>query len=305
MEPEESGTYVKNPESGPVIKEGSYNFKPYTDKEYVLKNCDGDVPDSKVTYTPWVDENWNCGDTTTTQTRTKTVTPYVWDIEEREWDEGTPVVTTETGTRALTKDEQYACPIPVKPAATGVPDDCDGDIFGSITVTPVEGVTYFIGEQEITGTVTSNGISVVAAVLDEGYVLDEGAVDEWTFESNPATDCVRAPETTYTEWVDGSYNCDDTTVVQTRTNAVTTYTWNVQTQSFVGSTVTTTETRTRDLTPVEIRACPPGDAPVPALFALRRRLRRATPHGRLTSGGRSRTSPSRSARPSPGPARTR
>lgn len=121
---EETQTYVGT-ETGPVVKEGSFYFKPYSDKEYVLKNCDGDVPDSKVEYTEWVDGTWECGDKTVTQTRTKTVTPYVWDLGEREWVEGTPIVTTETRTRDLTESEQFPCVVKIPvPATPSQSDPC-------------------------------------------------------------------------------------------------------------------------------------------------------------------------------------
>ena len=81
-------------------------------------------------------------------------------------------------------------PTEVTPAASGVPDDCDADPFGTITVVATEGVTYTLQDgSTITGTIAANGTNTVTANLAEGYVLAEGAMSEWTFTSNPATDC--------------------------------------------------------------------------------------------------------------------
>lgn len=96
----------------------------------------------------------------------------------------------------------------VSPNAVGVPDDCDADPFGTITVTPIEGVTYYTGGNVITGTIPANGVNVVTAVLAEGYVLAEGAKDTWTFESNPATGCVPTKPEPIRSSYDTSYlNC--------------------------------------------------------------------------------------------------
>ena len=51
-------------------------------------------PEDKTEYTNWVDGQFHCGDTTVTQTRTKTVTTYVLN-SDYQWI-GTPQVTTET-----------------------------------------------------------------------------------------------------------------------------------------------------------------------------------------------------------------
>jgi LPXTG-motif cell wall-anchored protein len=73
----------------------------------------GDQPQPKVEVTPWQDQSWPCGATTTTQTRTKTTTPYV--LVNGTWVAGTPVVTTETQTRNLLPSEITTCPSPEKP----------------------------------------------------------------------------------------------------------------------------------------------------------------------------------------------
>jgi hypothetical protein len=97
------------------------------------------------------------------------------------------------------KDQSdYTCPgdqlTEVTPHADGATDDCDPDSFGTITVTAVEGVTYTLQDDStITGTIAANGTNTVTAHLAENYVLAEGAVSEWTFESIPATDCPAPP----------------------------------------------------------------------------------------------------------------
>lgn len=75
-------------------------------------------PHPKVTYSPWVDESWVCEATETTQSRTKTVTPYVWNESTKSYveDVANAVTTTETRTRQLKISEQYTCPIPDPPS---------------------------------------------------------------------------------------------------------------------------------------------------------------------------------------------
>lgn len=62
-------------------------------------------PQDDVVFSEWVDGEWACGDTEVTQTRTKTVTPYIWDANTWTWIAGQSTVTTEQQTRALTPDE--------------------------------------------------------------------------------------------------------------------------------------------------------------------------------------------------------
>lgn len=81
----------------------------------------GENPGPKVQYTEWQDEAWACGDTTTTQTRTKSVTEYT--LVNGEWVAGEPVVTTETRTRDLAADEITECPVQHNPYTTSGHDD--------------------------------------------------------------------------------------------------------------------------------------------------------------------------------------
>jgi len=75
-------------------------------------------PESKVEYTEWVDGDYECGDTTVVQTRTKTVTNYTF-VSGEGWVADEPIVTEETQTRDLTAEEQEeACPV-ITPFAFG------------------------------------------------------------------------------------------------------------------------------------------------------------------------------------------
>ncbi len=77
------------------------------------------------------------------------------------------------------------------------------------------------------------------------------------------------PKVTSTEWVDGTYKCDDTTVEQTRTTTTTPYVFDATTGTYnpdKSSATTVTDSRVRDLTAAEITACPvvtPPDQPQP------------------------------------------
>ena len=61
-------------------------------------------PDDKVVTTAWVDGEYDCADTTVTQTRTVSTTPFV--LVKNEWVPGETVTITETQTRDLTEDER-------------------------------------------------------------------------------------------------------------------------------------------------------------------------------------------------------
>jgi len=119
--------------------------------------------------------------------------------------------------------------IEVTPNASGVPDDCDEDPFGTLTADAVEGVTYTLQDGSlIVGTIAANGTNTVTAHLDEGYALAEGAQLVFgPFTSDPATDCGGGSEPTTGEDVvetsSTDYQCDD--AFQTVTNVVTTTPW--------------------------------------------------------------------------------
>ncbi len=76
-------------------------------------------PDPEVDEGEWVDGTWKCNDTTVTQTRTVTTTPYK--LVDNEWvlDTENATTTTETRTRDLTAEEQTKCPPPPTCVALG------------------------------------------------------------------------------------------------------------------------------------------------------------------------------------------
>ncbi len=61
-----------------------------------------------------MDGQYGCGATTVTQTRTVSVTTYVWNAQTQKFD-GTTVVTQEARIRDLTASEQFACPPYIPP----------------------------------------------------------------------------------------------------------------------------------------------------------------------------------------------
>jgi LPXTG-motif cell wall-anchored protein len=70
-------------------------------------------------------------------------------------------------------------------------------------------------------------------------------------------DAPPAAMVTYSEWVDGTWECDDTTVVQTRIVTTTPYTFDGEEWVLDESKATTSEEKdTRDLTPAEQSTCP-------------------------------------------------
>jgi hypothetical protein len=121
--------------------------RPMTEAE--LKECAGDQPDDKVTYSEWVEGEPNCESKTVTKTRTKTVTPYKWNGSEWVLDTANAVTTTETETRPLTEAELKECepPVVVPPTCpngtpwtdtngNGMMDECNPPVVVPPVVTP-------------------------------------------------------------------------------------------------------------------------------------------------------------------------
>lgn len=105
---------------------------------------------------------------------------------------------------------------------------------------------------KITGGETSQTLIVEAAT---GFQSDD-----------PEAPCfvgVPEDEVTVGEWTTGEYDCDDTTVTETREVTTTTYTLNRETGEVTAASSTATEERTRDLTADEIAAlnCPTPTTP--------------------------------------------
>ena len=81
------------------------------------------------------------------------------------------------------------------PHASGVPDDCDEDLFGTLTVDAAEGVYYTLQDgSQVSGTIAANGTNTVTAHVQSGYKFPTGAQTSWTFTSNPAEDCPGPPQ---------------------------------------------------------------------------------------------------------------
>lgn len=101
------------------------------------------IPAPFSTYTVWVDGTFGCGATTVDQTRTRTDHTFAWDQETASYTETTTDV-AETGTRALTADEETVCPVvtPTPPvaltahvlAATGSDDLWSWGTFGVLAL---------------------------------------------------------------------------------------------------------------------------------------------------------------------------
>jgi hypothetical protein len=83
------------------------------------------TPEPKVKYTEWQDAKWVCGDTSVTQTRTKTTTPSKVVLQDGQWTivEDTDNITTvtETQTRELTPAEIESCKPTPTPTVTPTP----------------------------------------------------------------------------------------------------------------------------------------------------------------------------------------
>lgn len=89
----------------------------------------------------------------------------------------------------------------------------------------------------------------------ENQLYKNKPVGEWT-EFTVESDCIPPqPEdlVTYTDWVDGTYQCGDKTVTQTRTKSVTTYTL-VDKEWVASEPEITEETQIRNLTQQELDA---------------------------------------------------
>jgi LPXTG-motif cell wall-anchored protein len=213
-------------------------------------------PDAQVTYGQWVDGKWICGDTTVVQTRTVTTTPYALVNGQWQLDAANATVTTEHQTRQLTAGELATC-IPPQPEAKVTHTDwVDGTwVCGDVTV-----------DQTRTTTITSY------VLVDGQWVLDtENASTSTDHQTRPLTAAELATctpdqpqaEVTYGEWVDGAWECGDTTVLETRTVTTTPYAlvdgqWVLDTEN----ATTSTAEQTRPLTTDELATCIP-DQPQP------------------------------------------
>lgn len=73
------------------------------------RDCKPDQPADKVEFGEWQDGAGDCETKMVAQTRTKTVTPFVYDAQSNTWVPGTSTVTEESQTRPMTDAELDAC----------------------------------------------------------------------------------------------------------------------------------------------------------------------------------------------------
>ena len=140
-------------------------------------------------------------------------------------------------------DEPQPEPEPkvVTPTLTWTPPTCK--IEG--TLTKGEGVTWTPAENK-------DGTTTWTASPLEGTVFAEDAQVSWVVPSLAVrTDCeVPAPLVERGEWKDGTWECGDTTVTQTREVVTTTYSRNDK-DEVVSTTTKSTESQNRSLTDAE------------------------------------------------------
>lgn len=95
-------------------------------RDATLQECPTtEQPAAQVAESSWVDEAWDCGATSVTQTSTVTTTPYKLDVDGRTWvlDPAGSSSQTRTRTRPLTPDEVASCPVAHDPYSTTGHDD--------------------------------------------------------------------------------------------------------------------------------------------------------------------------------------
>lgn len=204
--------------SADVVKAASVSFTYLGEGgNFVLtisdSGCHGtpDKPKDKVVYSEWKDGDKSCESKTVTQTRTKSVTTYVWDEEKGKWVEGTTTTTTETRTRPMTSDEVKECNVVIgTPSYNPNKGSCTVRT-PSVTVTvpfPVRGIGYQIkGHDNVwpsslenqpagTYTVTLPSIaaegSVVYRVAIQASAEPEPFYSEW-FTFTAGSDCGENP----------------------------------------------------------------------------------------------------------------
>jgi hypothetical protein len=150
-----------------------YQYREPTSDE--LKSC-APQPEDNVQYGEWVDGNYECGNEVVDQTRTKTVTPYVWNGTEWILDTQNATTTTETQARDVNADnDPVLCPVDTPAEADPAIVDICGTDVDSFTITPQTGVIYKWNGDVLNGTgpfLTNGALSVtITAEAEAGYVL--------------------------------------------------------------------------------------------------------------------------------------
>jgi hypothetical protein len=99
----------------------------------IVEKCQSEQPADKVTYSEWQDGDKSCESKTVDQSRTKTVTPYVWNGSDWVLDTANATSTTETQSRPMTPEELKKC------EGTPPPDNSCQGLTGSIKTTLADG----------------------------------------------------------------------------------------------------------------------------------------------------------------------
>lgn len=144
--------------------------------------CTGPQPETKVEYGNWVTGQYDCDDTTVTETRTVTTTTYA--LVDNKW-VGTPVVTEESRVRDLTAEEIDAlfCPGPQPDDKVTFSEWADGKYdCGDTTV-----------EQTRTKTTTTFVLDGETWVEGESVVEQETQTRDLTDAEIAALDCDVTP----------------------------------------------------------------------------------------------------------------
>lgn len=123
----EGREWVLDTENATTVTETDHRDLTAEEKATLDQECAGPQPEAKVTFGEWQTAEYGCGDTTVSEKRTVTTTPYK--LEGREWvlDTDNAESVTETHDRKLTEAEIKALDCPVtstptpKPTATANP----------------------------------------------------------------------------------------------------------------------------------------------------------------------------------------
>jgi hypothetical protein len=110
---EATKSYVLDAGNVKATSSSQTELRPLTAEEIEQANidCAGPQPEAKVTESEWKDEEWECDDTTTLQTRTVTRTPYVRDGAVWVLDHANSTTDVERQERVLDADEIIDCPV--------------------------------------------------------------------------------------------------------------------------------------------------------------------------------------------------
>jgi hypothetical protein len=154
-------------------------------------------PDDKVTYGKWIDGEANCETGKVAQTRTVTTTPHVFVGTEWVLDPENASVTTEPGSRDMSKEELAKCegpPVEADNTFTAVADRCDdttsptgtGSITGTATNTDDEtdkSVDLSVEVRDITNEVVAEqSLGAVADGVTVPFVFEGLYLASYTIE---------------------------------------------------------------------------------------------------------------------------